>query len=170
LRVSIAAKPDAGGSLSFGKNWMIVLLPAVETESASDVITNPVPSVISRTAVVPTVPRPSNRDAADTACILAYVTALAAMVAANDPVPLPVTSPVSVIVWLPVFVPLTAAVPVTVKAPLPPFVKAIPFTLVGVMAPSVKLSAGVVVPLVTVAETPFAVVTDTLVTVPVFVV
>jgi hypothetical protein len=45
--------------------------------------------------------------------IFARVTALLAMVAANDPVPLPVTSPVSEMVWSPVFVPLTDVVPVT---------------------------------------------------------
>jgi hypothetical protein len=37
---------------------------------------------------------------------LAFVTALLAMVAANDPVPLPVTSPVREMVWSPVLVPL----------------------------------------------------------------
>ena len=47
--------------------------------------------------------------------IFARVTALFAIVAAKDPVPLPVTSPVSVIVWSPVFVPLTDVVPVTAR-------------------------------------------------------
>jgi len=40
------------------------------------------------------------------------------------------------------------------------------FTDVGVIAPSVTLIAGVVVDVATVPDTPFAVVTDTLVTVP----
>jgi hypothetical protein len=47
--------------------------------------------------------------------IFARVTAPFAIVAAKDPVPLPVTSPVSVIVWSPVFDPLTEVVPVTAR-------------------------------------------------------
>jgi hypothetical protein len=39
-------------------------------------------------------------------CILEKVTVSAGIVVAKDPVPLPVTSPVRVIVWSPVFVPL----------------------------------------------------------------
>ena len=95
----------------------------------------------------------------------AVVTALDAMVAENDPVPLPVTSPVSVIVWLPVFVPLTDAVPLTVNAPLPPLAIATPFTLLGVMAPRVRVNAGVAPP-DDVPDTPLAVATETAVTVP----
>lgn len=98
---------------------------------------------------------------------------MAAMVAANDPVPDPATSPVSVIVWSPVFVPLDApaidAVPVTVSAPLPPFVKVTPLTDVGVIAPSVIVRAGVAPP-DDVPETPLAVTTETVVTVPVLLV
>jgi hypothetical protein len=105
--VSMVAKFVAGNSASRGKNLRIVLVPppvAVADRTSPD-IDRPAPSEISRTAVVPAVPRPKSRDAADTACILAYVTALDVIVAANDPVPLPVTSPVRVIVWSPVFVP-----------------------------------------------------------------
>ena len=42
-----------------------------------------------------------------------------------------------------------------------------PFTVVGVIAPRVRVIAGVVVAVATEPETPFAVVTDTLVTVPI---
>jgi hypothetical protein len=54
------------------------------------------------------------------------VTAVLAKVVAKDPVPLPVISPVSVIVWSPVFVPLRFD-PVTVP---------VAATLVGVISPS----------------------------------
>jgi len=51
--------------------------------------------------------------------ILANVTALFAMVARKDPIPDPVTSPVRVIVWSPVFAPLTDEFPLIVSvAPL----------------------------------------------------
>ena len=79
-----------------------------------------------------------------------------AKVAANVPVPVPVTSPVNVIVWFPVFVP-DKFEPVTVP---------VAATDVGVIAPSVNVIAGVVVELATVPETPFAEVTDTEVTEP----
>ena len=72
------------------------------------------------------------------------------------PVPLPVTSPVSVIVWSPVFVPLR----------FEPVTEPLAATLVGVIAPSVRLIAGVVVEVATVPDTPFAVLTETDVTVP----
>ena len=78
------------------------------------------------------------------------------IVALNDPVPEPVTSPVRVIVWLPVFVPLRLE-PVTVP---------VAATEDGVIAPSVRVIAGVVVAVATVPLTPFAVVTEVLVTVP----
>ena len=78
------------------------------------------------------------------------------IVALNDPVPEPVTSPVRVIVWLPVFVPLRLE-PVTVP---------VAATEDGVMAPSAMVIAGVVVGFATVPLTPFAVVTEVLVTVP----
>ena len=60
------------------------------------------------------------------------------------------------LVWSPVFVPLRL-LPVTAPDAA---------TLVGVIAPSVRLMAGVVVAVATVPLTPFAVVTETLVTVP----
>src|SRR6266542_1201979 len=63
-----------------------------------------VPSVISSVSPEPAVARPSNLLVV-TFCILAYVTASFAIVAANDPVPDPPTSPVSVIVWSPVLIP-----------------------------------------------------------------
>ena len=91
---------------------------------------------------------------------------MVAMVAANDPVPDPVTSPVSVIVWSPVFVPLTDVVPVTASVGVALPLNVIPLTDVGVMAPSVIVRAGVVVALATVAETPLALTTETVVTVP----
>ena len=78
------------------------------------------------------------------------------MVAVNDPVPEPVTSPVRVMVWLPVFVPLRLD-PVTVP---------VAATEDGVIAPSVRVIAGVVVGFATVPLTPLAVVTEVLVTVP----
>ena len=78
-------------------------------------------------------------------------------VAVSDPVdPAAVTSPVIEIVWSPVLVP-ERFVPVTVP---------VAATDDGVMAPSVRLMAGVVVDVATVPLTPFAVVTETLVTDP----
>lgn len=60
--------------------------------------------------------------------------------------------------------PVSELVPLFASEPLPE--RVMPFTLVGVMTPSVKLIAGVVVAVATVPLTPFAVVTETLVTVP----
>jgi hypothetical protein len=57
---------------------------------------------------------------------------------------------------LPVFVPLR----------FEPVTEPVAATLVGVIAPSVRLIAGVVVGVATVPDTPLAVVTDTLVTLP----
>ena len=56
-----------------------------------------------------------------------------------------------------------AAVPVKVYVPV---VNVFPLTVVGVIAPRVIEMAGVVVAVATVPDTPFAVVTDTEVTVP----
>ena len=69
---------------------------------------------------------------------------------------MPVTSPVSVMVWSPVLLPERLE-PVTAPDAA---------TEEGVMAPRARLMAGVVVGLVTVPLTPFAVVTETEVTVP----
>ena len=85
------------------------------------------------------------------------VTAVLASVVANDPVPEPVTSPVRVIVWSPVFVPLRL-LPDTVPDAA---------TELGVIAPNVSVIAGVVVDVATVPDTPFAVETETEVTEPV---
>jgi hypothetical protein len=65
-----------------------------------------------------------------------------------------------------VLVPLTDVVPVTASegVALPDMITEL--TDVGVIAPSVRLMAGVVVGFVTVPLTPFAVVTETVVTVP----
>ena len=89
----------------------------------------------------------------------------------RDPVlPEAVTSPVIEIVWSPVFapeeLPLIELVPVTANegVALPDMI--IEFTDVGVIAPSVRLMAGVVVGFATVPLTPFAEVTETVVTVP----
>jgi hypothetical protein len=79
-----------------------------------------------------------------------------ASVAAKLPVPEPVTSPVSVIVWLPVLVPEMLD-PVTVP---------VAATELGVIAPKVKVIAGVVVAVATEPETPFAVMIEVEVTVP----
>ena len=70
------------------------------------------------------------------------------------------------IVWSPVFVPLIALAPVTARVgvALPDSVTKL--TEVGVIAPRVRLIAGVVVGSVTVPLTPLAVVTETEVTVP----
>ena len=57
----------------------------------------------------------------------------------------------------------TATFPGTEFAPRE---RASPLTVLGVIAPRVNVKAGVVVELATVAETPFAVVTETDVTVP----
>ena len=88
--------------------------------------------------------------------IFASVTLLAPIVAANDPVPVPVTSPVSVIVWSPVFVPERFA----------PDMFPLATIVVGVIAARVIVMAGVLVAVATEPETPLAVTTDTLVTVP----
>jgi hypothetical protein len=78
-------------------------------------------------------------------------------VAVSAPVdPDAVTSPVIEIVWSPVLVP-ERFVPVTVPVDV---------TDDGVIAPSVRLMAGVVVDVATVPLTPLAVVTETLVTDP----
>src|SRR6185436_11255889 len=75
--------------------------------------------------------------------------------------------------WSPVFVPLivafAAAVTVnvdSVSVPVP-VEMVFPLTLVGVIAPSVKVMAGVDVGFATLPDTPFAVTTDTFVTLPV---
>lgn len=89
-----------------------------------------------------------------------------AIVVANDPVPEPVTAPVRVMVWSPVLAPEIELVPVTARVgvELPDMVTLL--TVVGVMAPSVRVIAGVVVALATLPETPLAVATETVVTVP----
>lgn len=74
----------------------------------------------------------------------------------NVPVPLPETSPVKVMVWSPVFMPVKF-VPDTIPDAV---------TLPGVIFPSVKEIAGVVVGFKTVPLIPLAVVTDTEVTDP----
>jgi hypothetical protein len=88
--------------------------------------------------------------------IFASVTAELEIVAAKLPVPVPVTSPVSAMVWFPVFVPLRF-VPVTVP---------VATTDDGVIAPSTSVMAGVVVAVAIVPDMPLAVITDALVTVP----
>jgi hypothetical protein len=92
---------------------------------------------------------------------------------APDPVASPVcvalvTSPEykELVELSPVFVPLTAVVPVTASVGVDVPDKVTPFTLEGVIAPSDKEIAGVVVLVATLPDTPFAVVTDTSVTVP----
>ena len=84
------------------------------------------------------------------------LTGTVASVVAKVPVPLPVTSPVSVMVWLPVLVPERFD-PVTVPEAA---------TDEGVIAPSVRVIAGVVVAVATEPLTPLAGATETLVTVP----
>jgi hypothetical protein len=79
---------------------------------------------------------------------------------AKEPVPDPVTGPVKVIVWSPVLVPLLD------PEKLEPDRVPVAATELGVIAPRVRLMAGVVVAVATVPDTPFAVVTDTEVTVP----
>ncbi len=91
-----------------------------------------------------------------------------ANVVAKLPVPLPVTSPVKVIVWSPVFEPLMLDVPVTANAGVDEPESVILLTVVGVIAPRLNVIAGVVVEVATDPEIPFAVTTDTEVTVPVF--
>ena len=88
--------------------------------------------------------------------ILAVVTASAAIVVAKVPVPVPVTSPVKVIVWSPVLVP----------DKFDPDRTPLAATELGVMAPKVRLMAGVLVEVATVPLIPFAVTTETSVTVP----
>jgi hypothetical protein len=87
-------------------------------------------------------------------------------VAAKLPVPLPVTPPVKVIVWSPVLAPEIELVPVTARVGVELPDKVIEFTVVGVIAPAIIVIAGVVVAFATVPEKPFAVATDTEVTVP----
>ena len=86
------------------------------------------------------------------------------IVVAKEPVPLPVTGPVSVIVWSPVLLP--DEVPVCVPVRLVPVTVPVEATEVGVIAPRPKEMAGVVVEVPTEAVMPSAAVTDTLVTVP----
>jgi hypothetical protein len=93
---------------------------------------------------------------------LAFVTT----VAAKLPVPEPVTPPVRVMVWSPVFAPEIELVPVTASVGVELPDKVIEFTVVGTIAPRVRVMAGVVVGLATLPETPLAVATDTEVTVP----
>jgi hypothetical protein len=69
-------------------------------------------------------------------------------------------------VWFPVFTPVMELVPVTSSVGVEDPDKTTPLTLVGVIAPNVIVMAGVVVAFATLPDTPFAVVTDTLVTVP----
>ena len=99
------------------------------------------------------------------------VPAGAALKKARDPsvppvpmfsVELSVPASVSVLLTVRVFdvVPPATVNPVAAAASVKPL------TLVGVITPSVRLIAGVVVALATVPETPLAVVTETLVTVP----
>lgn len=66
----------------------------------------------------------------------------------------------------PVFVPLTTVVPVTARVGVEAPDRTTLFTLVGVIAPSVIVIAGVLVAVATDPDTPFAVVTETEVTVP----
>jgi hypothetical protein len=88
------------------------------------------------------------------------VTPLAARVVENEPVPEPVIAPVKVIVWSPVLVPELEPLK------FEPEIKPEAATLEGVIAPSTKVIAGVVVDVATVPLMPFAVVTETEVTVP----
>ena len=67
--------------------------------------------------------------------IFAKVTALLAIVAAKLPVPVPVTSPVRVIVWSPVLVPLTDG-----DAPKTNVRSALPKLIAKVLAPTVRFS------------------------------
>jgi hypothetical protein len=67
-------------------------------------------------------------------------------------------------IFLVVEAPAVTATPVLNCVPVVAI--AIPFTDEGVIAPNVKLIAGVVVGFVTVPETPLAAVTETLVTLP----
>ena len=89
-----------------------------------------------------------------------------AIAVAKLPVPLPVTSPVSVIVWSPVLAPETEVVPDTASVGVAEPETTTELTEVGAIAPSVSVIAGVVVLVATEPETPFAVVTETEVTVP----
>jgi hypothetical protein len=88
----------------------------------------------------------------------------AEVVAANWP-RVPVVT--AVFATSPVFVPDTAVVPVTARVGVADPESTTAFTEVGVIAPSVSEIAGVVVDVATDPDTPFAVVTDTSVTVPV---
>jgi hypothetical protein len=88
----------------------------------------------------------------------AFVTA--ASVVANEPVPEPVTSPVKVIVWSPVFVPLK----------FEPVTEPVAATEVGVIAPRPMVNVPVVVTGEPEMETPFDPEAATEVTVPVLLV
>ena len=94
---------------------------------------------------------------------IAFVTTLLAMVVVKLPVPDPVTFPVRVMVWSPVLVPLRLLPETLPEAEILPDAATEP----GVMLPKVKVIAGVVVAFATLPLTPFAVVTETLVTEPV---
>ena len=76
-------------------------------------------------------------------------------------------SPVFVPLDVPECVPLIVDVPVTARVGVAEPLNVTPLTLVGVIAPSVKVIAGVVVAVATEPETPFAPTTETVVTVPV---
>lgn len=90
-------------------------------------------------------PRPKSLEAALTFCIFEYVTAPEEIVVAKLPVPEPVTSLVSVIVWSPVLepddvpecVPAIDVVPVTVSAGVDAPVMVTPLMEVAVAAPNV---------------------------------
>ena len=87
---------------------------------------------------------------------LALVTAPAAMVAANEPVPLPVTSEVRLIVWSPVLLPLKFE-PLTAPEAA---------TLVGVIAPRPRVMLPLLVIGLPETEIPLATEIPTEVTVP----
>ena len=71
-----------------------------------------------------------------------------------------------IFVWSPVLAPDTVVVPVTASVGVAEPERVTPFTVLGVIAPRDKVMAGVVVEVATVPDIPFAVVTDTDVTVP----
>ena len=70
-------------------------------------------------------------------------------------------------VWSPVLTPEMVEVPVTARVGVLEPERVMPLTEVGVIAPKVRVIAGVIVEVATEPETPLAVVTDTDVTVPV---
>jgi hypothetical protein len=145
----------AGSTLRIATFCWVVAVSSSMTMDDPCTAPPPVPSALTMPlSVVPDVPLISPPDPLDAAVTRPFastvmdarvyvpaVTPLFASVAANEPVPEPVTSPVRVIVWSPVFVPdvvpATDAVPVTVSAPLPPFVRVTPETVVPVIAPPV---------------------------------